>query len=320
MIESQNGKRPLAFTLVELLVVISIIGLLVAVLVPALSRARKQAAGVVCQSNVRSLMTGMNVYVADQGAFPGTHSLFYFQLLFGESWPRIGGVTWDGARDKLNDDLSFTVPYAKPFHTDPQFVEDVPRRGTLFPYVKDERVYLCPSDKPGPSTDTPDGGGGNGRLSYGFNAYIGYRSPDSLRSFRYVIDSLNNKLPGTDETRSYHAGQVVRFTPASFVAFVEEHPKSNINGDWPDGNFNGIDRVATRHQLQPGANAEEGPKGRTSIAYLDGHAEGRLLPTKTLGRELFAEFGQPYIWRESGGPDNVNMAAFLKDIPGPCPW
>ncbi len=319
MIRRLYGSRRLAFTLVELLVVISIIGILIAVLVPSLSKARKQAAGVVCQSNVRSLMTGMNVYVADQGAFPGTHSLFYFQLLFGESWPRVSGVTWDGARDKLNDDLSFTVPYSKPFHTDPEFAEDVPKRGTLFPYVKDERVYVCPTDRPGVSTDTVDGGGGNGRLSYGFNAYIGYRSPDSLGSFRYIADSLNNKLPGTNATRSFHAGQVVRFTPASFVTFVEEHPKTNINGDWPDGNFNGLDRIATRHLLQPGS-SEDGPKGRVSIAYLDGHADAPTYPSRTLGRELFAEFGQPYIWRDGGGPDQANMAAFLKEIPGTCPW
>ncbi len=308
------------FTLVELLVVISIIGLLVAILIPALSKARKQAGGVVCQSNVRSLMTGMNVYVADEGAFPGTHSLFFFQTLFGgPSWPRISGVTWDGARDGLQDNLSYTPPYSKPFHLDPKFTQDVPTAGTLFKYVKDERVYVCPNDKPGVSTDTPEGGGGNGRISYGLNAYIGYRSPDSLRNFRYVADSLGNKLPGTNDTRSFLAGQVVTFTPATFVTLVEEHPKTNLNGDWPDGNFNGIDQIATRHQLQKGPN-QVGVKGRTSIAYLDGHAEAPLYPARTMGRKLFASFGQPYIWRDGGGPDYTNMTAFLKEIPGSCPW
>jgi len=41
-----------AFTLIELLIVISVIALLIALLVPALSRARRQARAVICQTNL----------------------------------------------------------------------------------------------------------------------------------------------------------------------------------------------------------------------------------------------------------------------------
>jgi prepilin-type N-terminal cleavage/methylation domain-containing protein/prepilin-type processing-associated H-X9-DG protein len=49
----KRSERERAFTLIELLAVISIIVMLVALLVPALSRARKQARAVVCQSNLK---------------------------------------------------------------------------------------------------------------------------------------------------------------------------------------------------------------------------------------------------------------------------
>ncbi|NLF09308.1 MAG: DUF1559 domain-containing protein [Pirellulaceae bacterium] len=48
-----------AFTLVELLVVVSIIGILVAMLMPALSRAREAARGATCQNNLRQFGLGM---------------------------------------------------------------------------------------------------------------------------------------------------------------------------------------------------------------------------------------------------------------------
>ncbi|HRX83859.1 MAG TPA: type II secretion system protein, partial [Phycisphaerae bacterium] len=315
MTQMTSSKR--AFTLVELLVVISIIGLLIAILVPTFSRARQQVRGVVCSSHLKQLMTGMHLYVTDEGVFPGTHGMFYFQNLFGAAWPRISGVTWDGARDRIVG-LEVTPPYVKPYHLDPEFVDDVPGRGTLFPYLKDPDVYLCPSDKPGDATDTPRGGGGNGRLSYSLNAFVGYLAPERLGGFTYAADAPDNLLPdGT--ARSFTAGQHVNFAPAAFMTMFEEHPNVHINAGFPEGSFNGIDCIATRHMSATEAN-HPNPKGRATIAFLDDHVERPLYPARTEGRALFAEYGQPYFWRRSGAPDRANIARFIRQLSGPCPW
>jgi len=54
-----------AFTLVELLVVITVIALLMAILLPALQRAEDQARDVVCRSNLRGVGAGIFIYLQD---------------------------------------------------------------------------------------------------------------------------------------------------------------------------------------------------------------------------------------------------------------
>ena len=71
---SQPGRDARGFTLVELLVVIGIIAVLVAILLPALNKARDSARAVKCAAHLRTVGQGVAIYVADgRGAFPASY-------------------------------------------------------------------------------------------------------------------------------------------------------------------------------------------------------------------------------------------------------
>jgi prepilin-type N-terminal cleavage/methylation domain-containing protein/prepilin-type processing-associated H-X9-DG protein len=91
MFHKQVGpsSRQRGFTLVELLVVIGIIAVLISILLPTLSKVRRQANTLQCSSNMRQLATAMLMYIADsKGRFPaaefGANAPAY---PYGFSWP-----------------------------------------------------------------------------------------------------------------------------------------------------------------------------------------------------------------------------------------
>jgi prepilin-type N-terminal cleavage/methylation domain-containing protein len=87
-----STRRPRAFTLVELLVVIGIIAVLVGLLMPTLTRARERARRTVCMSNLRQIGQAIHLYANEnKGCIPfGPKAPLFSPTNF---YPRTGNVT-----------------------------------------------------------------------------------------------------------------------------------------------------------------------------------------------------------------------------------
>jgi len=150
----QAGRKK-GFTLIEILVVMAVIALLVAILVPTLTKSKKYAKAVVCQSNLRQLGVILEMYTDESDGF-------FFGGAVGSGW---------------DDWVEILEPYY-----------GIKGKVKLCPFVKKNKtqggqgIYTSWVDKEGEETG-----------SYGLNGWVcKVNSSDSEKNLYWETPGVNN--------------------------------------------------------------------------------------------------------------------------------
>lgn len=144
-----------AFTLVELLVVIAIIGILIAMLLPAVQAVRESARRIQCANNVRQVVLAVHNYNSSFGFIPTTTT-----GPDDSSEARIGGFySWLAMilpqmdQENLHDSIDFRLPLSDHSnYTDSSSYLDYsisPTHANATASSTIVSTYLCPSDRNG---------------------------------------------------------------------------------------------------------------------------------------------------------------------------
>jgi prepilin-type N-terminal cleavage/methylation domain-containing protein/prepilin-type processing-associated H-X9-DG protein len=273
--------RPRAFTLVELLVVIAIIGILVALLLPAVQAAREAARRMQCQNNLKQIALGVLNYESTYRRIPASAIVNLSVTATGNngSWGVHGRILNFLEQGNLYDQVDINTAWDFQLAIDELHIP----------------TYTCPSD---PGTGRiRDNGAGKPKLvptSYGFNLGTwfvfnpstqqggdGAFYPNSHLSMANFLDGTSNTLVAaevkawTTYTRNGGPGTTTIPTDATTAAAIVTsgaETKTTGHTEWPDGRVHHTGFTAT---LTPNSFVPFTTGGQTVDADYNSWQEGK---------------------------------------------
>ncbi len=241
--------RRRAFTLVELLVVIAIIGILIALLLPAVQAAREAARRSQCTNNLKQLGLALHNYHDTHNMFPmgagGTTACSWNtdtcnSGILSATVPLLPFMEQGPLYDQISSPLTIggtTYPAFGPF----------PRRGAYLPWREVIAGLLCPSD--GPAHDKPANELGRSNYHYsrgdsirnnGTGKVRGVFGRFSTTAFRDITDGTSNtvamaeRLVATDAQRA----RKIEAGVTNEIADVDTNPTLCMSTANADGTYN----------------------------------------------------------------------------------
>jgi prepilin-type N-terminal cleavage/methylation domain-containing protein len=182
-----SKRKRQAFTLVELLVVIAIIGILVALLLPAIQAAREAARRAQCQSNLHNVAIAVLNYESSKKTFPEGMTLTQTKVPtirkldeFQANW--IIKTLPFMEEQPLYDSFDFTKKINDVVNS-----KNYVARGTVIP------VLLCPSDG---SNQTLYQGGASGAANHGTNWARANYAASAGRAFVHESTGFSGRTTG----------------------------------------------------------------------------------------------------------------------------